>query len=67
MFSAKAKEKMKLSEGKGIQKSEDLKESEIVTIKEVAKVANVSHDYNCSYIAVLNKAFTLLFAVGFFY
>jgi N6-adenosine-specific RNA methylase IME4 len=44
VFSAKAKEKMKLSEGKGIQKSEDLKEPQIVTIKEVAKVANVSHD-----------------------
>lgn len=44
VFKEKAKEKQKLSEGKGIQKSEDLKESEIVTIKEVAKVANVSHD-----------------------
>jgi hypothetical protein len=44
VFSEKAKEKMKLSEGKGIQKSEDLKQPEIVTIKEVAKVANVSHD-----------------------
>jgi len=44
VFSARAKEKQKLSEGKGIQKSEDLKQSEVVTIKEVAKVANVSHD-----------------------
>ncbi len=44
VFSKRAKEKQKLSEGKGIQKSEDLKQSEIVTIKEVAKVANVSHD-----------------------
>ena len=35
--SARAKEKQKLSEGKGIQKSEDLKQSEVVTIKEVAK------------------------------
>ena len=44
VFSERAKEKQKLSEGKGIQKSEDLKQSEVVTIKEVAKVANVSHD-----------------------
>lgn len=44
VFKEKAKEKQKLSEGKGIQKSEDLKQPEIVTIKEVAKVAQVSHD-----------------------
>jgi N6-adenosine-specific RNA methylase IME4 len=44
VFSAKAKENQKLSEGKGIQKSEYLKGPEVVTIKEVAKVANVSHD-----------------------
>jgi DNA modification methylase len=44
VFKAKAKEKQKLSEGKGIQISEDLKTPEVVTIKEVAKVANVSHD-----------------------
>ena len=44
VFKEKAKEKQKLSEGKGIQKSEDLKKPEVVTIKEVAKVANVSHD-----------------------
>jgi len=44
VFSAKAKENQQLSEGKGIQKSEDLKHTEIVAIKEVAKVANVSHD-----------------------
>lgn len=44
VFREKAKEKQKLSEGKGIQKSEDLKKPEVVTIKEVAKVANVSHD-----------------------
>lgn len=44
VFKEKAKEKQKLSEGKGIQISEDLKTPEIVTIKEVAKVANVSHD-----------------------
>jgi DNA modification methylase len=44
VFREKAKEKQKLSEGKGIQISEDLKKPELVTIKEVAKVANVSHD-----------------------
>jgi len=44
LFSEKAKQKQKLSKGKGIQKSEDLNEPEIVSIKEVAKVANVSHD-----------------------
>lgn len=44
VFKEKAKEKQKLSEGKGIQKSEDLKQPEFVTIKEVAKVAQVSHD-----------------------
>ena len=44
VFSVKAKENQKLSEGKGIQKSEDLKKPELVAIKEVAKVANVSHD-----------------------
>lgn len=44
VFKEKAKEKQKLSEGKGIQKSEDLKQPEIVTIKEVAKIAQVSHD-----------------------
>ena len=35
----KAKENLKLSEGKGIQKSEDLKEPEVSTKKELAKVA----------------------------
>lgn len=44
VFKVKAKENQKLSDGKGIQKSEDLKKPEIVTIKEVAKVAQVSHD-----------------------
>jgi N6-adenosine-specific RNA methylase IME4 len=44
LFREKAKEKQKLSEGKGIQKSEDLKEPEFVTIKEVGKLASVSHD-----------------------
>lgn len=44
VFREKAKEKQKMSEGKGIQISEDLKKPEVVTIKEVAKVANVSHD-----------------------
>lgn len=41
VFKAKAKEKQKQSGGSVIQKSE---EPPIVTIKEVAKVANVSHD-----------------------
>jgi N6-adenosine-specific RNA methylase IME4 len=44
VFKVKAKENQKLSDGKGIQKSEDLKKPEIVTIKEVAKIADVSHD-----------------------
>jgi len=44
VFKERAKEKMKLSEGKGIQKSEDLKEPEFIVIKEIGKVANVSHD-----------------------
>lgn len=44
LFKEKAKENQKLSQGKGIQKSEDLKEAEVVTIKEVGKLANVSHD-----------------------
>lgn len=42
LFKEKAKENQKLSQGKGIQKSEDLKEAEVVTIKEVGKLANVS-------------------------
>jgi N6-adenosine-specific RNA methylase IME4 len=44
VFKEMAKEKMKLSEGKGIQKSEDLKEPEFIVMKEIGKVANVSHD-----------------------
>jgi N6-adenosine-specific RNA methylase IME4 len=44
VFKEKAKENLKLSEGKGIQKSEEVKAKPIVAIKEVAKVANVSHD-----------------------
>lgn len=44
VYNEKAKEKMKLSEGKGIQKSEYLKEPEFIVIKELGKVANVSHD-----------------------
>jgi DNA modification methylase len=44
VFKERAKEKMKLSEGKGIQKSEDLKEPEFIVMKEIGKVANVSHD-----------------------
>ena len=44
VFGEKAKANQKLSEGKGIQKSEDLKKTEVVAIKEVAKTANVSHD-----------------------
>ena len=44
VFSARAKQNQKISEGKGIQISEDLKKTEVVAIKEVAKVAKVSHD-----------------------
>jgi len=44
VYNEKAKVKMKLSEGKGIQKSEDLKEPEFIVLKELGKVANVSHD-----------------------
>ena len=44
VFGERAKANQKLSEGKGIQKSEDLKKTEVVAIKEVAKTANVSHD-----------------------
>lgn len=44
VFREKAKENQRMSEGKGIQISEYLKKPEVVTIKEVAKVANVSHD-----------------------
>ena len=46
VFKAKAKEKQKLSEGKGIQISEDLKTPEVVTIKEVAKVATFLYSTN---------------------
>jgi N6-adenosine-specific RNA methylase IME4 len=44
VFSERAKENLKLSEGKGIQISEEVKVQPIVAIKEVAKLANVSHD-----------------------
>jgi site-specific DNA-methyltransferase (adenine-specific) len=44
VYNEKAKEKMKLSEGKGMQKSADLKEPEFIVRKELGKVANVSHD-----------------------
>jgi N6-adenosine-specific RNA methylase IME4 len=44
VFSAKAKENLKLSDGKGKQKSAELKIEPIETRKELAKVANVSHD-----------------------
>jgi len=44
VFSAKAKENLKLSDGKGKQKSAELKIKPIETRKELAKVANVSHD-----------------------
>ena len=44
VYKEKAKEKMKLSEGKGMQKSADLKEPEFIVRKELGKVANVSHD-----------------------
>ena len=44
VFSERAKKNLKLSEGKGIQISEQVKVQPIVAIKEVAKVANVSHD-----------------------
>lgn len=44
VFSERAKENLKLSEGKGKQISADVKVMPIETRKEVAKVANVSHD-----------------------
>jgi N6-adenosine-specific RNA methylase IME4/DNA-binding XRE family transcriptional regulator len=44
VFSARAKENLKLSEGKGKQKSAEVKIEPIETRKELAKVANVSHD-----------------------
>jgi N6-adenosine-specific RNA methylase IME4 len=44
VFSEKAKENLKLSDGKGKQKSAELKIEPIETRKELAKVANVSHD-----------------------
>jgi N6-adenosine-specific RNA methylase IME4 len=44
VFSAKAKENLKLSDGKGKQKSAELKIEPIETRKELAKIANVSHD-----------------------
>jgi hypothetical protein len=55
-FKAKAKEKQKLSEGKGIQKSEDLKRPEIVATKELGKIANVSHDTIAKVKAIQEKA-----------
>jgi len=44
VYNEKAKKKMKLSEGKGMQKSADLKQPEFIVRKELGKVANVSHD-----------------------
>ena len=44
VFSERAKENLKLSEGKGKQKSAKVKVEPIETRKELAKVANVSHD-----------------------
>ena len=44
IFKSKAKEHEKLSEGKGKQKSANLKVKPIETRKEVAKIADVSHD-----------------------
>jgi DNA modification methylase len=44
VFSERAKENLKLSDGKGKQKSAEVKIEPIETRKEVAKVANVSHD-----------------------
>ena len=44
VFKEKAKENLKLSDGKGKQKSAEVKVEPIETRKELAKVANVSHD-----------------------
>lgn len=44
VFKEKAKENLKLSEGKGKQKSAEVKVEPIETRKELAKVAQVSHD-----------------------
>jgi N6-adenosine-specific RNA methylase IME4 len=44
VFSERAKENLKLSDGKGKQKSAEVKIEPIETRKELAKVANVSHD-----------------------
>lgn len=44
VFSDRAKENLKLSEGKGKQKSAEVKVEPIETRAELAKVANVSHD-----------------------
>jgi DNA modification methylase len=44
VFKEKAKENLKLSDGKGKQKSAEVKVQPIETRKELAKVANVSHD-----------------------
>lgn len=44
VFKEKAKENLKLSDGKGKQKSAEVKVEPIETRKELAKVASVSHD-----------------------
>lgn len=44
VFSKKAKDNLKLSQGKGKQKSADLKVKPIETRNELSKVASVSHD-----------------------
>jgi hypothetical protein len=44
LLRAKAKENQKLSDGKGKQKSADLKATPIETRAELAKIAGVSHD-----------------------
>ena len=44
VFKAKAKENLKLSKGKGIQISDNLKVEPITTSRELSKVAAVSHD-----------------------
>lgn len=56
LFREKAKENLTLSEGKGKQKSANLKVEPIETRKELAKVANVSHDTIAKVKAIQAKA-----------
>jgi flagellar biosynthesis regulator FlaF len=56
VFSERAKENLKLSDGKGKQKSAEVKIEPIETRKELAKVANVSHDTIAKVKVIQNQA-----------